>query len=148
MDPVVKAFLNSLKCPVCKSQIDLFQAKKKDGNNFACVQDYTHYAIFLVHWEQPLRIESEDVRVYKGKYLYDIKQHHYLPGNNHFGLGPGFGPLRCDKTTIIVREIDKEFRIIEKLEAKSFEYDKVLFDFQNTSEQKIINRVKTILVFQ
>lgn len=141
MDPLVKKILNSLRCPICKSQIDLFQAKKKNGNNFACATNHTHYAMFFVSWDLPYRIEQEDVQVYSGNYLYEIRQHHYLSP-------PSLPPMKCNETLIYIKEVDKELRVIEKGKLLKFQYPQLLFDFQNTTNEKIINRVKTILVFQ
>ncbi len=139
MDPIVKKILNSLRCPICKGQIDLVEAKK--GNNFGCVREPHHYSFFFVHWEQPYRIEHEDVAVYYGKHLYEIRQYHYTStGGTH--------PQTCTDTVIYIKEVDKEFRVIEKAKVERFEYNKTLFDFQQTDKDKIINRVRTILVFQ
>jgi len=142
MDPLAKRLLNSLRCPICKSQIDLLSfTKNKKGNNFGCAQDQNHYAIFLVHWDLPFRVEQEDVQVYSGKYLYEIRQNHYVSP-------PTIPAVKCNETLIFIKEVDKEFRVIEKGKLQHFQYNQILFDFQTTSKDKIINRVKTILVFQ
>lgn len=140
MDPAVKAFLNSLRCPICKHQIDIMGGKDKRGNNYSCVSVPSHFSFLYITWDGPLRLEREDVHVYSGKYLYEIRQYHWTGG--------AIILKKKEETIIYIKEVDKEFRIIEKDKVQRFQYDKLLFDFQKTDESKIINRVKTILVFQ
>lgn len=143
MDKVAKQILNSLKCPICGSQIDLFEWAKpvsKKGNNFGCVAEPSHYGLFFVHWELPYRIEKEDVMIYNGSHLYDIQQEHYIANTS--------GRVKITRTRIYIRDIDEEFRIIDNGVFKTFAYNKLLFDFAHTTRDKVINRVKTILVFQ
>lgn len=139
MDPLVKQYLNSIKCPICRHQIDIFE-KNKQGNNYACVRDPSHYAFRYVTSDKPYRLEYEDVCVYNGKYIYSIRQHYYINYST--------GSEKIEETIIYIQEVDKEFRIIEKGISKLFNYKKLLFDFQKTDEIKIINRIKTILTFQ
>jgi hypothetical protein len=140
MDKVAKLILNSLKCPVCGGQIDLLdwtklESKPKD-QNFSCVYDPEHFGIFLVHWEQPIRLEQERATVYEGKYQYRVIQYHY------------FGGVPNCFTNIEIREVDPEHRVKELIPIKEFHYQKHLFDFTKTNKEKLINRIKTILVFQ
>lgn len=139
MDKIAKAMLNAMKCPICGNQIDLLDwalPVSKRGNNFGCVNDCTHYSMYFVHWDQPVRIATENVIVFDGNRLYDITQEHYL------------GVIPFPSTKILVREIDKENRIIDGGNFSTFQYDKKLFDFGKTDKDKIIHRVRTILVFQ
>jgi hypothetical protein len=138
----LKSLLNPLKCPVCKSKIDLAApSSKKGGNNFACVTDNAHYGLFIVHWELPVRIESETVKVYDHKYLYEIDQFHTL-------TIPNRKATKSNETIIFIREIDKNRNIVKHGKIDQLQFSQILFDFQNTNQEKIINRVKTILVFQ
>src|SRR5574339_669465 len=137
MDKVAKLILNSLKCPVCGGQIDLISWTKLDrkpkDQNFSCVDDPEHYGIWFVHWEQPVRIESEQATVYEGKHQYKVFQQHW------------FGGVQASSTKIVISEVDPEQRIIDSVEKKIFYYDKHLFDFKKTTRDKLVNRVKTIL---
>jgi len=141
MDKAAKLILNSLRCPVCKSQIDMlgWQAvmKKSRQFNYCCVAEPEHYGFWFITWDPPLRIESEVVVVYDEHLQYEIKQQHF----DQYGT-PSL------KTSIYIREVDPEHRVIENIESKVFTYEKCLFDFPNSSGEKIINRIKTILVFQ
>jgi hypothetical protein len=140
MDKAAKLILNSLKCPVCGGQIDLLdwtklEQKPKD-QNFSCVYDPEHFGIYLVHWEQPIRLEFERATVYEGSHQYQVTQNHWLAG------------FRTQRTVVLIREVDPEHRIIDTVKAKQFVYNKLLFDFNKTNREKLVNRVKTILVFQ
>lgn len=133
MDPIAKALLNSLRCPLCSGQLDLraswLSPSKVKDYNFFCVNDFSHYGIFLVHWEHPIRIEQEGVIVNEYPHSFKISQW----GN---------------KTEVIVYEIDLEHRVLDNVKPTEFKYEKKLFDFSRTNKEKILNRVKTILVFQ
>jgi hypothetical protein len=99
--------------------------------NYCCVKDWEHYRIYLVHWQPPIIIEYEAVIIYDGKYKYQITQY------------------RPSETRIVIWDIDAENRVIDLKEKKTtFSFNKMLFDFSNTTKEKILNRVKTILVFQ
>lgn len=140
MDKVAKQLLNSLRCPICSGQIDLLdwtklESKPKD-QNFSCVHDPEHFGIFLVHWEQPIRLEQERATVYDGKYRYRVTQYHY------------FNDIPNPRTHIEIREVDPEHRIKELISMKEFFYQKHLFDFTKTNKEKLVSRIKTILVFQ
>ena len=138
MDKAAKLILNSLKCPICKSQIDLVTWTKAGvrapkNHNFGCVQDPYHYSICFIHWEGPPKIESEMVHVYSNNYLYTILQK-YLGSEQ--------------QTKIFINEVDKEYRLLDTSKIKTFEYNKLLFNFSQSNEERIINRIKTILMFQ
>ena len=138
MDPLVKQTLNALRCPICQSQVDLIDWKIPTSAikyNFCCATDWEHYRLFFVHWEPVLRVEYETVVIYEGKHQYEIRQ------------------TSSNKTFIFVRDVDAENRVIPKsnqglVVAPDFTYDKHLFDFAKTNRDKIVNRAKTILVFQ
>ena len=132
MDPLVKKLLNSLRCPICKGQLDLMSyavSSKPKKYNFSCVYDFRHYGIFLNHWDLPPVIHEEGVIIFEQPYRFDILQE-----NNN--------------TQIIIYETDLEERVIDNIKPKVFKYDKLLFNFSKTSREKILNRIKTILVFQ
>lgn len=134
MDPIAKAILDSLKCPICQSRIDLLDWKDvSDGKkyNFCCSSSWEHYRLFFVHWQPVLYIEYETVIVYEGKHQYVVSQYN------------------DNRTEIFIREVDPEHNIIDKRGGPGkFAYPKHLFDFTKTNREKLVNRVKTILVFQ
>lgn len=139
MDPIAKQILNNLKCPQCGGQIDLFEWKSiykglhpDHQYNFSCVANWEHYRLFFNHWDPPFNdIEYQTVTVYDGKRMYNITQHN-----------------KSQLTNVQIFHVDAENRIIEEPIIKGFQYDKWLFDFTNTTPEKIINRVRTIMVFQ
>jgi len=135
MDPIAKQILNSLRCPICKSQIDLLDWKNPTGSpkyNFSCAADWQHYRLFFQHWDYPYRIEYETVWLFEGRFLYSVTQ---KDGGD---------------TEITLLDIDPENRILDGQKDKkpSFTYNKHLFDFTNTNRDKLLNRLHTILVFQ
>lgn len=134
----LREFLNNLKCPLCGNQIDLIENYflHKKGHNFGCVNSILHYSIWLVHWDGPIRIEKETVMIYDVPYLYEIIQEN-------------FQSMRLEANTqILIRDIDAEHRTIDGGKFKTFNYKTPLFNFQKTNQEKLLNRVKTILVFQ
>ncbi len=139
MDKVAKLILNSLRCPVCRGQIDLFDWAKpvsKKGHNFGCVYDPEHYGIYFVHWDLPIRIEKETATIYNKSHKYEIEQSSYVSGR----------PFQS--TRIRMWDIDAEQRVINSSEFKDFTFNKHLFDFAKTNKDKLLSRIKTILVFQ
>jgi len=76
-------------------------------------------------------VEYETVVVYEGKHQYHLTQYD------------------DNRTELFVYDVDAENRIIDVKDKKPFlgRYSQKMFDFTNTTKEKIINRVKTILVF-
>lgn len=132
-DPLAKALLNSLKCPLCQSRIDLLDWKdKSDGRtyNFCCSSNWEHYRCFFVSWEVVPYVEYETVIVYNGKYRYTITQH----VDQH--------------SEIVTSEVDAENRVVDKRGGPGkIRFEQHLFDFSKTNREKLMNRLKTILVF-
>lgn len=139
MIPIIKKFLNAIKCPVCKSQIDIFDGRRVFPGrrfNFACVTNYEHYAIYINTTDAPyFEIEEEYVSVKDIKHKYEIIQYHSLL-------------LKTHQTNILIFDINGDGNVIEGNPIKDFSYNKTLFDLQKTSAKKLLNRIKTILVFQ
>lgn len=141
MDPLAKALLNSLKCPICQGQVDLLDWKdRSDGMkyNFCCSSNWEHYRLYFVHWELVPRIEYETVIVYEGRYQYRISQ--FAPDKR----------FPSERTEIHTFEVDKENRIISSKDKKflpPISFEKKLFNFSQTNREKLMNRVKTIIVF-
>jgi hypothetical protein len=112
VDPF-KNYLNSLKCPICGSQIEGIKEP------FYCVSDSEHYRMYL-----------NDGLPYSASYelvvVCDDKSRRYAIVQN-------------DTTKIVVSDSS-----IKETITFSFK----VFDFSNTNKEKILNRLKTILVFQ
>lgn len=132
MNPIAKQILNNLKCPLCSAQLDLRGynlAGQKKQFNFFCVADYRHYGIFFNHWDNPPTIIEEAAGIYdNNKYYWVYQSENY--------------------TQISVRDTDAEGRIIDNVPVLDFSSKKKLFDFHTANKDKILNRIKTILVFQ
>ena len=141
MDKFAKQILNSLRCPICGGQIDMIHSYiSKKGNNFSCVYDSMHYALKFAHEIAVPKILHENVMIYNESHLYDIRQTYFI------GHPPYCIPQ--NSTSIFIRDVDKEHRIIDDGVFKTFTYYKSLFVFSKTDREKIIGRIKTILVFQ
>ncbi len=139
MDKVAKLILNSLRCPVCRGQIDLFDAAKpvsKRGHNFGCVYEPEHYGVYFVHWDLPIRIEKETAIICDKSRQFEIEQTSYVSGQPFLS------------TRIRMWDIDPEGRVINSSEFKDFNFNKHLFDFSKSNKEKLLSRIKTILVFQ
>jgi len=140
MDKPAKVLLNSLKCPICNSQIDILDwsisRSQIDKYNFGCVDNYLHYRLWFTHWEIPYLIEKETVTIFNKDKQFEIKQYYY---NNNF---------KVNKTEIYIRDIDQELRVLEHKKYKFLPVDYVLFDFSKSSESSILTRIKTLLYFQ
>lgn len=127
----LKKLLNSLKCPICNSQIDtLFKVNNPiyRGFQYGCVFSYKHYAIKVYENYVPGIVE-EIVN------LYD-KDHEYCILKTKIN------------TEIVISNLDPEGRVKFSFSIKKIVTELNLFDFQNFDYEKAINRIKTMLVFQ
>jgi hypothetical protein len=134
MDPIIKAKLNSLKCPVCQGQVDVLDWRGPEGQpkfNYCCVSAWGHYRLLMNDYI----VQYETVVIYEGKHRYEIRQ--------NLGDIPTFS----GQTTIYICDVDAENRAISP-KKKMFSTNKYLFDFSQTNREKMVNRIKTILVFQ
>lgn len=119
--------LRWLRCPVCRGQVEGMV-------NLYCVYDKNHYMANSTPTEEPFRINSEDVEFIDKSKLFFISQRYWT------------GHVPVTQTSIVVQKVDAENRVIGEI-GKLF-FDKILFDFQTTSKEKMLNRMRTILVFQ
>jgi hypothetical protein len=104
----------------------------KGTYNFCCANNWEHYHLWFPHWDPPATIQYEEAVVYNGRYKFVINQ-----------------SLVSDTTTLIIYEVDAEGNVIGDTYPKSMlSYSPKMFDFSKTNREKILNRVKTILVFQ
>jgi len=127
----LKKLLNSIKCPICNSQIDtLFKVNNPiyKGFGYSCVVDYNHYAIKIIE-NYFVYISEEIVNLRDEKHNYCILQSKF-------------------DTEIAIEEIDEEGRIQFAFSIPKIKKDLSLFDFQNFNYEKAINRIKMMLVFQ
>lgn len=134
MDKRSKYILNNLKCPLCESQIDLYdfmgRNSKSQSYNFCCASNYYDYQMWFPHWDDPPRINFDLVEVYEGRHKFKIAQSYLI-----------------NQTIIEMWKVDIEHNIKSNM-SKNFTYQQILFDYSNTNRDKIINRIKTILTFQ
>lgn len=99
--------------------------------NFCCANNWEHYHLWFEHWEPALLIIDEQVIIYEGNHKYII----YQENDNN-------------KTEMYIYKIDPEGNLIGNVNPKRLFFNRKLFDFSQTNREKIVNRVKTILVFQ
>jgi hypothetical protein len=137
MDPWLKALLNSLRCPICKAQIDTKPSSLDifyRQFNYSCAYDYTHYAININTGIAVPTLESEHVNVFDSKHKYSILKTYPVIGKS--------------KIEIRIYDVDAEGRINFTFKEKKFTTDLDLFDFKKFDSVKAVNRIKTVLVFQ
>lgn len=136
MNRKTKNFLNSLRCPICQSQIDMHRTYASYG----CVLNHNHYS-FLLKVDNRLSrtydvadpvMGCENVNVYDMNELklYDIVQNYIF-----------------NTTEVFIHNIDKECRVIDDYKDKYIKFDVFLFDFQKFDRDKAINRIKTLVYF-
>ena len=124
MDAISKRILDALKCPVCGGQIDGVKI-------IYCAADEEHYYANIDIDALPIFIVlKEIVKVYSGKHQYEIIQ-------------------EANSTAIYIWNIDKERRRISNKPnpPNPLIFNSKLFDLSKFNN-KLINRIKTILVFQ
>lgn len=147
MNKATKKFLNSLKCPICQCQIDLISNRNYSGIihndigylgiNFGCVNNPTHYGLNL-----DMDVSETDngsyLIIYESsivnniKVQYEIIQHYTQDGH----------------TKLIIWAIDPEGRYKENVLSKSLNFERHLFNFNNTNKENLIDKITTLLLFQ
>jgi len=122
MNPFFKKIINLMKCPICGGQLEGI-------SNFYCVYDKKHYALYINNYDVVFQIIKEEVLIFDKLKAYEI--------------------LQCNTATYIyVYNLDGFGNIINPyIKKPDFTFDKYLFDFQSSNKEKILNRIKTILVF-
>lgn len=125
MDKAIKQLLNSLKCPICSSQIDILQ---NYYTTFVCISNSDHYTITL-HKNLAL-IETETLNFFDPhdyNRIYQIYKFYKDNGQLNF----------C---TII------KYQMGEKNKGIKLAYDPI--NFKYFSIEKAINRIKNIFIYQ
>lgn len=114
-----------MKCPVCGGQIE-------GVSQFYCAFTKSHYQLSINDEIIPFSIIMERVRVNDGK-----KQYYIIQQEN--------------KTEIYVFQLngDNEVTMPDKTKSapRPLVFDKKVFNFLQTNREKLLNRIKTILVF-
>lgn len=120
---------------MCHGQIDMYDGPSAAPFkfNYGCANDFRHYRIMFDSFASSGAIRYENILLYEGKHLFDVDQ--YISG----------------MTVVRMADIDPEGRIVANKEGllyhSSLRFEKKLFDFQQTNREKILNRIKTVLVF-
>lgn len=132
---VLKVFLNTLRCPVCGGLIDMFEGRAvRRRFNYACAADYKHYGIYVNVELSPPFIEEEVLEISDKNHMYMIIQFHDQFLNKHM----------CNIDSF---DINGDGNIVGSSKGH-FSFHKTLFDFKNSNKVKLLNKIKTILVFQ
>lgn len=133
MNSPLKQFLNSLYCPICGGQIDCILNNRQF--NYGCASNIEHYRLWIDRTDVfPPIVEYEVVVFYENCLRYLIRQHYKI--------------ATVDFTEINISKTNAENVVIDHIPIKSLTYDKCLFDFSISNKEKMLNRIKTILVFQ
>ena len=120
-----KTLLNSLRCPICKSQIDYDKI-------YGCASNIDHYVIsFIDDFDIP-KIQKEIINIYDDKHRYKIIKEHSTPV----------------KITINICDVDAERRVIFSFKELKIVTEIDAFNFDKFVIKKAINRIKTLIVFQ
>jgi hypothetical protein len=138
MNRQLKDFLNSLRCPLCQGQIDGFDWAPVGAyaSNFGCATANNHYKLQITNVQESFQLNRETVEVCGVEFKYIINQTYFLKNK----------PVQF--TNISVRDIDPEQRLIDKLKRKEISFDKIMFDFGKTNKEKLLSRIKTVIVFR
>jgi len=127
----LKTYFNTLRCPLCNGQLD--SISKLETVKLYCVSNFEEYICILNTTIYPPTFWWEEVSIYHG--------------NNKYWIGQEYKNLDM-KCSIQIRSIDKEGRVIEGSKIKSMVFKFKLFDFQSLDKNRILSKLKTILVFQ
>lgn len=99
---------------------------------FYCAFTKTHYNLNINSEVTPFEITSETVKVNDGRKQYMV---HQTP----------------DKTEIYLFQLDGDYRVIQPDKSKPYPmikaFDKKIFNFSQLNREKLVNKIKTIIVF-
>ena len=141
MEPSTKKLLNSLACPICGCQIDLISSTFGYRDfNYSCVADIEHYTISLMYGLDVTVLDKERVIIYDDNHKYEVSKYHY------------YDALLSKKvltdTFIKQFQVDPENRVIDNVPVKTSEFKTEVINTAKVGKDKLLNRVKTLLVFQ
>lgn len=124
MDPVLKAWLNSLSCPICKSSIDIIHGKP----GYGCALSNDHYIISGLE-----DYTFETINIYDSKWKFQIIR---TKSQNSI------------KTDIKMFEVDGEKRVKFSFKERKMSFDFDVFDLKTFDVNKALKRIRTLLVFR
>jgi len=138
LNPEIKKILNSLKCPVCNCQIDMTNDSQYlyKCSQYCCVSNSKHYTIYIISYDDKAFIELETVIIYDGNFQYEIRKRYIQDLNSSIN------------TTLYIRKVDDENRILDNFKMKVIALNGSHFEFNKTNSIKMLNRIKTLLLFQ
>jgi hypothetical protein len=124
----LKEILNSLRCPLCESQVDGIYSYSP---RFYCATEKDHYNV----WFKDNLIKKETINLYDYNKLIKYEIIKIYDGDNI-------------TTKVVMENIDAEGREIFTFEDRSFTIGMSLFDFRNFNLDTALNKIKTILLFK
>jgi hypothetical protein len=127
-------FLNTLKCPICKGQVDIY-TNRSTIYNYSCVYNYLHYRLCIAELNNFLIIERAKTTIYDNFKKIDVENIYNMLGVFLY-------------TEIFIYPTDAEQRVIQNGKDFHINLTNQLFDFSKDSKDKILNRVKMFLTFQ
>lgn len=133
LSPEIKTFLNNLKCPICKAQIDFIDVKSASyACNLGCAHNNDHYMLKLEDFFDLPIVTHEILHIYDQKSKYKIIKLY---------SGPQI------ETVIKVYNIDPEGREVFSFKEKKLEFKFDAFDFSKFNREKALNRIKNLFLF-
>jgi hypothetical protein len=137
MNPLTKKLLNSLRCPICKSLIDMLPTKISKRYQFGCAVNNEHYAIRLNNGD----IERELVSFFDSKHKYVLLKSHY---DGIISVSEG----SITDMEINVIDIDLENRVVEGNKIKVIDVNSESFDFRNFNIKEVVYKINLLFLFQ
>lgn len=135
MTYLLKKLLNSLKCPICNTSVDIinYNIRTRQDYNYGCAANNDHYLILIKNNDLDIPcVLTETINVYDVSHKYQLtKRYQNL----------------SVKTEILIFNIDAERRVIFNFKNNILTFDKELFNFSKFNMGKIIDKIKTILMF-
>jgi hypothetical protein len=128
MDKQLKTLLNNLKCPVCKAQIDIAGRSISSQYNYSCSGHPQEYVLFIDS-QLSLPIRYDRVIIYDEHNKYIVVQ-----------------VYGAQYTVLDVWKVDAEGNLTD-YNNKTVKLNYILFDYQKMDREKIVRRLKTVMVF-
>ena len=129
MDKQIKALLNSLRCPVCGAQIDIAGMGISRAYNYCCAAYPPEYMLWVDDLLSVPKIRYDKVVIYDGSKKY-ITDQGYV----------------ANETVFDIWNVDAEGNV-KDYNYKTVKLDYILFDYQKTDREKIVRRLKMVMVF-